>query len=112
MDVITTRGLTKYYGKTRGVEDLSMCVPEGARLRFLGPNGSGKTTTIRCLLGMLKTTSGEPRCSASASRLTGRRCMRASDTWRARSDCTRRKRGAGTSSTLRAAAGSQGLAHR
>ena len=59
MDVITTRGLTKYYGKTRGVEDLSMRVPEGAVYGFLGPNGSGKTTTIRCLLGMLKTTSGE-----------------------------------------------------
>src|SRR5512139_3758177 len=58
-DVITTRGLTKYYGKTRGVEDLSMCVPEGAVYGFLGPNGSGKTTTIRCLLGMLKPTGGE-----------------------------------------------------
>ena len=59
MDVITTRGLTKYYGKTRGVEDLSMCVPEGAVYGFLGPNGSGKTTTIRCLLGMLKPSGGE-----------------------------------------------------
>ena len=59
MDVITTRGLTKYYGKTRGVENLSMSVPEGAVYGFLGPNGAGKTTTIRCLLGMLKPTSGE-----------------------------------------------------
>ena len=59
MDVIVTRGLTKFYGKTRGVEDLSMCVPEGAVYGFLGPNGAGKTTTIRCLLGMLKPTAGE-----------------------------------------------------
>jgi len=59
MDVISTRGLTKFYGKTRGVEDLTMSVPEGAVYGFLGPNGAGKTTTIRCLLGMLKPTSGE-----------------------------------------------------
>jgi ABC-2 type transport system ATP-binding protein len=59
VDVIVTQGLTKYYGRTRGVEDLSMCVPEGAVYGFLGPNGSGKTTTIRCLLGMLKPTSGQ-----------------------------------------------------
>jgi len=59
MDVIVTRGLTKFYGKTRGVEDLSMCVPAGAVYGFLGPNGAGKTTTIRCLLGMLKPTAGE-----------------------------------------------------
>lgn len=59
MDVISTRGLTKFYGKTRGVEDLSMSVPEGAVYGFLGPNGAGKTTTIRCLLGMLKPTAGE-----------------------------------------------------
>ena len=58
MDVISTRGLTKFYGKTRGVEDLTMCVPQGAVYGFLGPNGSGKTTTIRCLLGMLKPSAG------------------------------------------------------
>jgi ABC-2 type transport system ATP-binding protein len=59
MNVISTSGLTKFYGKTRGVEDLTMSVPEGAVYGFLGPNGSGKTTTIRCLLGMLKATAGE-----------------------------------------------------
>ncbi|MDO8880298.1 MAG: ABC transporter ATP-binding protein [Coriobacteriia bacterium] len=59
MDVITTRGLTKFYGKTRGVESLSMSVPAGSVYGFLGPNGAGKTTTIRCLLGMLKPTAGE-----------------------------------------------------
>jgi ABC-2 type transport system ATP-binding protein len=59
MDVISARGLTKFYGKTRGVEDLTMSVPSGAVYGFLGPNGSGKTTTIRCLLGMLKPTAGE-----------------------------------------------------
>ena len=58
MNVISTERLTKYYGKARGVEDLSMCVPSGSVYGFLGPNGAGKTTTIRCLLGMLKPTSG------------------------------------------------------
>lgn len=58
MDVISTSGLTKYYGKARGVEDLTMAVPQGAVYGFLGPNGAGKTTTIRCLLGMLKPTAG------------------------------------------------------
>ncbi|MDY0341208.1 MAG: ABC transporter ATP-binding protein [Coriobacteriia bacterium] len=58
MDVISTRSLTKYYGKTKGVADLTMGVPQGAVYGFLGPNGAGKTTTIRCLLGMLKPTSG------------------------------------------------------
>ncbi|NLT36366.1 MAG: ABC transporter ATP-binding protein [Gaiellales bacterium] len=59
MDAISTRGLSKYYGKTRGVEDVSLSVPGGAVYGFLGPNGSGKTTTIRCLLGMLRPTAGE-----------------------------------------------------
>jgi len=59
MDVISTAGLSKFYGKARGIEDLSMCVPSGAVYGFLGPNGAGKTTTIRCLLGMLKPTAGE-----------------------------------------------------
>ncbi len=59
MEIITTHELTKYYHKTRGVEHLSLSVPAGAVYGFLGPNGSGKTTTIRCLLGMLKPTSGE-----------------------------------------------------
>ncbi|MHB1136090.1 MAG: ABC transporter ATP-binding protein [Coriobacteriia bacterium] len=58
MDVISTQSLTKYYGKTKGVADLTMSVPQGAVYGFLGPNGAGKTTTIRCLLGMLKPTSG------------------------------------------------------
>ncbi|MDZ4654362.1 MAG: ABC transporter ATP-binding protein [Coriobacteriia bacterium] len=59
--VVECMGLTKYYGKTRGVEDLTLSVPEGMVFGFLGPNGAGKTTTIRCLLGMLKPTAGESR---------------------------------------------------
>jgi len=50
--------LTKYYGPNRGVEELTLRAERGEVLGFLGPNGSGKTTTIRVLLGFLRPTSG------------------------------------------------------
>jgi len=56
--VIKTEKLTKYYGKTRGIEDLSLEVKEGEIFGFLGPNGAGKTTTIKLLTGFLQPTSG------------------------------------------------------
>jgi ABC-2 type transport system ATP-binding protein len=55
---IKVSGLTKFYGKTRGVEDLTFEVQPSTTFGFLGPNGAGKTTTIRCLLGMLRPTDG------------------------------------------------------
>lgn len=59
MNVIETKGLTKYYGKIKGIEDISLSVKKGEIFGFLGPNGAGKTTTIRTLLGLLKPTRGE-----------------------------------------------------
>ncbi|MFU8891296.1 MAG: ABC transporter ATP-binding protein [Anaerosomatales bacterium] len=56
--VIRCDKLTKYYGKSRGIEDLTFEVRPGQVYGFLGPNGAGKTTTIRCLLSMLRPTSG------------------------------------------------------
>jgi len=53
--------LTRRYGRRRGVERVSLSVPEGALFGFLGPNGAGKTTTIRVMLGFLRPTSGEAR---------------------------------------------------
>ncbi|WP_313696200.1 ABC transporter ATP-binding protein [Halorarum halobium] len=50
--------LTKYYGETRGIEDLSFDVREGEVFGFLGPNGAGKTTTIRTLMGFQSPTGG------------------------------------------------------
>jgi ABC-2 type transport system ATP-binding protein len=50
--------LTKWYGKRRGILDVSFDVREGEVFGFLGPNGAGKTTTIRLLLGFLRPTSG------------------------------------------------------
>lgn len=56
--IITTTGLTKTFGKLVAVNDLHLDVKCGDVFGFLGPNGSGKTTTIRMLLGLLKPTSG------------------------------------------------------
>ncbi len=57
-DVIQLRGLTRWYGKRRGVIDLDVDVAEGEVFGFLGPNGAGKTTTIRMLLGLIRPSSG------------------------------------------------------
>lgn len=55
---ICTEGLTRHFGDVRAVDDLSLEVPAGIVFGFLGPNGSGKTTTIRLLLGLLEPTAG------------------------------------------------------
>jgi ABC-2 type transport system ATP-binding protein len=51
-------GLTKWYGKRRGIIDVDFEVSEGEVFGFLGPNGAGKTTTIRLLLGLLRPSGG------------------------------------------------------
>ena len=56
--VIHLEGLTKRYGATIAVDDLTLDVSEGEVLGVLGPNGSGKTTTIRLLLGLIRPTAG------------------------------------------------------
>ncbi len=59
--VIETKNLTKYYGKTRGIENVSLTVNEGEIFGFIGPNGAGKSTTIRTLLSLIFKTSGEAK---------------------------------------------------
>src|SRR5215217_5510059 len=59
--VISTRGLTKRYGDLRAVDTVDLDVAEGDVYGFLGANGSGKTTTVRMLLGLVLPTSGETR---------------------------------------------------
>jgi beta-exotoxin I transport system ATP-binding protein len=59
--LIETHSLTRRYGTRRGIEGVSLSVPEGSLYGFLGPNGAGKTTTIRVLLGFLRPTSGAAR---------------------------------------------------
>ena len=56
---IATTGLTKYYGSSRGIEDLDLEVERGEVFGFLGPNGAGKTTTIRLLLDLIRPTGGK-----------------------------------------------------
>ena len=56
--VIETKGLTKIYGSLYALKDLDLTLEEGNILGYLGPNGSGKTTTIKLLLGLIYPTSG------------------------------------------------------
>ncbi len=58
MSIIQTQHLTKYYGKSRGIIDVSIQVEEGEIFGFIGPNGAGKSTTIRLLLSLIYPTSG------------------------------------------------------
>jgi ABC-2 type transport system ATP-binding protein len=60
--VISVRGLTKSFGEKRVVDHFDIEVPRGAIYGFLGPNGSGKTTTIRMLCGLLTPDEGEGTC--------------------------------------------------
>lgn len=58
MNVIEVKNLTKFYGKSRGINDISFNVEEGEVFGFIGPNGAGKSTTIRTLLSLIHPTSG------------------------------------------------------
>jgi ABC-2 type transport system ATP-binding protein len=66
--VIETQGLTKLYGKARGIDDVTMSVAPGEVFGFLGPNGAGKTTTIRTLLDLIHPSSGSARIFGLDSR--------------------------------------------
>lgn len=57
--VVATRALTKRFGRVTAVDGLDLLVRPGDRYGFLGPNGSGKTTTVRMLLGLVHATSGD-----------------------------------------------------
>ncbi|MEP6941159.1 MAG: ABC transporter ATP-binding protein [Rudaea sp.] len=60
--IIDVRGLNKHFGANHAVKDLSLQVRRGEIFGFLGPNGSGKTTSIRMLCGLLTPDSGEGTC--------------------------------------------------
>lgn len=61
MSIIEVTHLTKYYGKSRGIIDVSFNEEEGEIFGFIGPNGAGKSTTIRLLLSLIHPTSGSAR---------------------------------------------------
>jgi ABC-2 type transport system ATP-binding protein len=58
MHIVEINHLTKTYGRSRGIEDLNLRIPEGNIFGFIGPNGAGKSTTIRILLNLIFPTSG------------------------------------------------------
>jgi ABC-2 type transport system ATP-binding protein len=66
--MIESRGLTKRYGPTTAVDDLTFTVAPGRVTGFLGPNGSGKSTTMRMLLGLDRPTAGEALIDGKAYR--------------------------------------------
>ena len=58
---IVTEGLTKHYGEVKALENLDLTINQGEIFGFLGPNGSGKTTTMRTILDLIRPTSGTAR---------------------------------------------------
>ena len=59
MNAIEVRGLTRTFGETVAVKDLDLDVPEGTLFGLVGPDGAGKTTTLRMLAGVMKPTAGD-----------------------------------------------------
>jgi ABC-2 type transport system ATP-binding protein len=59
MTDVVARGLTKIFGRVAAVQDMSFTAPAGSVTGFLGPNGSGKTTTLRMTLGLVRPTGGD-----------------------------------------------------
>lgn len=66
---IKTQNLTKWYGSSRGIENVSLIVKQGEIFGFLGPNGAGKTTAIRLMLDIIRPTSGNIKIFGMDSRL-------------------------------------------
>ncbi|MBK5458445.1 ABC transporter ATP-binding protein [Peribacillus sp. TH27] len=69
MNVIEIKNLSKTYGKSRGISDISFNVEQGEIFGFIGPNGAGKSTTIRTLLSLIYPTSG-------SATIFGKDCIR------------------------------------
>ena len=61
MSIIEVNNLTKYYGKARGIVDVSFSVDEGEIYGFIGPNGAGKSTTIRLFLTLIYPSGGDAK---------------------------------------------------
>ena len=76
---IETSGLTKRFGRQTAVDSLDLAVPQGSVFGFLGPNGSGKTTTIRVMLGLAaRQQRGRPDLRPGHARVAARACFRRS----------------------------------
>lgn len=73
MNIIETDKLTRRYGRTEAVHELTLTVPAGSVFALLGPNGAGKTTTLKVLMNLLEPTSGSARVLGVDSRRLGER---------------------------------------
>jgi ABC-2 type transport system ATP-binding protein len=71
MNIIETESLSRRYGRTEAVHDLTLSVPEGAVFAFVGPNGAGKTTTIKTMMNILEPSSGRATVLGRDSRRLG-----------------------------------------
>ena len=69
--IIETERLSRRYGRTEAVRDLTLSVPEGSIFAFVGPNGAGKTTTIKTVMNILEPTSGRASILGVDSRRLG-----------------------------------------
>ncbi|HZJ10738.1 MAG TPA: ABC transporter ATP-binding protein [Trueperaceae bacterium] len=69
MNAITAEGLTKRYGGTAAVDDVTFSIEQGEIVGFLGPNGAGKTTTLRMLAGLVRPSAGS--CSVLGESVPG-----------------------------------------
>ncbi len=69
--IIETESLTRRYGRTEAVRDLTLSVPEGSIFALVGPNGAGKTTTIKTVMNILEPTSGRASVLGVDSRRLG-----------------------------------------
>ncbi len=72
--VVEVRGLRKLLGSTEAVRGLTLALEPGSVFGLIGPNGSGKTTTLKCLLGLLRPDGGECRVLGEDSRALSRGC--------------------------------------
>ncbi|MCH4887725.1 ABC transporter ATP-binding protein [Acidaminobacter sp. JC074] len=70
MTIIKLENMTKYYGKTLGVENLNLEIESGEVFGFIGPNGAGKSTTIRTMMGFIKSSGG--MCSLFGEPVSGK----------------------------------------
>ena len=88
--IIETRGLTRRFGALTAVDHLNLAVAPGEIFGLVGPDGAGKTTTLRMLCGLMDPTEGSARVAGhrrGARVAAGRRTRSA--TWRSASACTR-----------------------
>jgi ABC-type uncharacterized transport system ATPase subunit len=98
--MIEATGLTKRYGKTLAVNNLSFSVAAGQVTGFLGPNGAGKSTTMRMILGLDNPTGGRSPSGARSTTSSRNRCA-PSARCSTRSGCTPTARRAPTCSGWR-----------